>query len=105
MLEDSLVSIAMSSYNGERFIKEQIDSILEQSHSNFELIITDDGSSDTTIEIIKNYQKNDTRIKLYQNEVNLGFVQNFGKAISHHHIMNFNIGVVVGIHIVSQKIE
>ncbi len=82
MSEDSLISIAMSSYNGERFIQEQIDSILDQSYSNLELIITDDGSSDKTIEIIKNYQKNDTRIKLYQNEVNLGFVQNFGKAIS-----------------------
>jgi len=82
MLEENLVSIAMSSYNGERFIKEQIDSILDQSYSNLELVITDDGSSDKTIEIIKNYQKNDTRIKLYQNEVNLGFVQNFGKAIS-----------------------
>jgi len=82
MVEDSLVSIAMSSYNGERFIQEQIDSILDQSYSNLELIITDDGSSDKTIEIIKNYQKNDRRIKLYQNEVNLGFVQNFGKAIS-----------------------
>jgi len=82
MLEENLISIAMSSYNGERFIKEQIDSILNQSYSNLELIITDDGSSDKTIEFIKNYQKNDKRVKLYQNEVNLGFVQNFGKAIS-----------------------
>ncbi len=82
MQKDSLVSIAMCSYNGERFIQEQINSILEQSYSNFELIITDDCSSDKTIEIIKNYQANDTRIKLYQNEVNLGFVKNFEKAIS-----------------------
>lgn len=82
MREDSLISIAMCTYNGERFIKEQIDSILEQTYSNFELIITDDCSSDKTIEIIQNYQENDTRIKLYQNEVNLGFVKNFEKAIS-----------------------
>ena len=82
MHKNSLVSIAMCTYNGERFIQEQIDSILEQSHSNFELIITDDCSSDKTIEIIKNYQENDMRIKLYQNEVNLGFVKNFEKAIS-----------------------
>ncbi|PHS41753.1 MAG: hypothetical protein COB07_01535 [Sulfurovum sp.] len=82
MREDSLVSIAMCTYNGERFIKEQIDSILEQSYSHFELIITDDCSSDKTIEIIQNYQENDTRIKLHQNEVNLGFVKNFEKAIS-----------------------
>ena len=82
MSEDSLISIAMCSYNGERFIKEQIDSILDQSYSNFELIITDDRSSDKTIEIIKDYQQNDKRIKLYQNETNLGFVKNFEKAIS-----------------------
>lgn len=82
MSEQGLISIAMSTYNGERFIKEQIDSILDQSYANLELIITDDGSSDQTIEIIENYQENDTRIKLYQNETNLGFVQNFAKAIS-----------------------
>ena len=82
MSEDSLISIAMCSYNGERFIKEQIDSILYQTYSNFELIITDDCSSDKTIEIIKNYQENDKRIKLYQNETNLGFVKNFEKSIS-----------------------
>jgi glycosyltransferase involved in cell wall biosynthesis len=82
MSEQGLISIAMSTYNGERFIKEQIDSILEQSYSNLELIITDDGSSDKTIDIIKDYQKKDIRIKLYQNETNLGFVQNFAKAIS-----------------------
>lgn len=82
MSEDSLISIAMSTYNGERFIREQIDSILEQTYSNLELIITDDGSSDKTVEIIQQYQKNDKRIKLYQNETNLGFVKNFGKAIS-----------------------
>lgn len=82
MSEQGLASIAMSTYNGERFIKEQIDSILDQSYSNLELIITDDGSSDKTIDIIKDYQKKDTRVKLYQNETNLGFVQNFAKAIS-----------------------
>lgn len=46
------------------------------------MIITDDGSSDNTIEILKKYQKEDKRIKLYQNEKNLGFVKNFEKAIS-----------------------
>ncbi|NOR55884.1 MAG: glycosyltransferase [Sulfurovum sp.] len=78
----NLISIAMCTYNGERFIEEQIDSILNQSYANFELIITDDGSSDNTIEIIKKYLEHDKRIKLYQNENNLGFVKNFEKAIS-----------------------
>jgi len=78
----SLVSIAMSSYNGERFIKEQIDSILAQTYSNIELIIVDDGSKDSTLNIINDYMKKDRRIKLFQNEKNLGFIKNFEKAIS-----------------------
>jgi len=82
MSNKALVSIAMCTYNGQKFIEEQIDSILGQTHTNFELIITDDGSSDKTIEIIQNYLLRDSRIKLYQNEHNLGFVKNFEKAIS-----------------------
>lgn len=78
----NLISIAMCSYNGERFIKEQIDSIIAQTYKNFELIIVDDGSKDNTINIIKEYQLKDHRIKLFQNDNNLGFVKNFEKAIS-----------------------
>lgn len=77
-----LVSIAMCTYNGERFLKEQIDSILNQSFKNIELIVTDDCSSDTTVEILEKFQKNDIRIKIYQNEKNLGFLKNFEKSIS-----------------------
>jgi glycosyltransferase involved in cell wall biosynthesis len=77
-----MISIAMCTYNGERFIKEQLDSILNQTYKNFELIITDDDSSDKTITIIKEYIKQDKRIKLYQNNSNLGFIKNFEKAIS-----------------------
>jgi len=72
----------MCTYNGERFLIEQLDSILEQTHKNIELIITDDGSTDKTIQIIEQYLKQDNRIKLYQNKQNLGFVKNFEKAIS-----------------------
>ncbi|WP_373073757.1 glycosyltransferase family 2 protein [Sulfurimonas sp.] len=82
MVDRNLVSIAMCTYNGEKYIKEQIDSILEQTYKDFELIITDDCSSDNTINIIKEYQKIDDRIKLYENEKNLGFIKNFEKAIS-----------------------
>ena len=79
---DKLISIAMCTYNGERFVKEQIDSIIAQSYTKFELIVVDDGSKDNTINIIKDYQSKDDRIKLFQNENNLGFVKNFEKAIS-----------------------
>jgi glycosyltransferase involved in cell wall biosynthesis len=76
-----LVSIAMGTYNGEPFIAKQIKSILHQTYNNIELIIVDDGSSDRTCEIVKSFQNLDIRIKLYQNEANLGFNKNFEKAI------------------------
>jgi len=77
-----LVSIVMTTYNGEKFIRKQLDSIVNQTYKNLEIIICDDCSSDNTIDIIKAYQKKDKRIKLYINEKNLGFTKNFEKAIS-----------------------
>ena len=77
-----LISIAMCTYNGERFIIKQLESLVNQSYKNLELIIVDDDSTDSTIEIIKKYALNDSRIKFFQNEYNLGFVKNFEKAIS-----------------------
>ena len=55
------VSILMPMYNSEKYIKESINSILNQEYKNFELIIVDDGSIDSSIEIVKEY--NDSRIK------------------------------------------
>jgi len=81
-MSDKLISIAMCTYNGEKYIQEQLDSILNQTYTNLEIIITDDRSSDNTLEIIKEYQEKDARIKLYDNEKNLGFLKNFDKAIS-----------------------
>lgn len=60
-----MISVCMITYNGAKFIKEQIDSILKQLSPTDELIISDDGSTDETIEIIESYQ--DPRIKLYKN--------------------------------------
>ncbi|MDD3453716.1 MAG: glycosyltransferase family 2 protein [Bacilli bacterium] len=71
-------SIAMATYNGEKYIKEQIDSILINLTEEDEIIISDDGSTDKTIEIIKNY--NDKRIKLI-NGPKKGVKQNFSNAI------------------------
>lgn len=77
------LSVAMCTYNGEKFIKEQLNSILNQSQNVDEIIICDDGSVDSTISIIKEYQlKYPTIIKLYQNETNLKVNKNFEKAIS-----------------------
>lgn len=77
----AVISIAMATYNGQKFLTQQIDSILNQSYKNLELIICDDISTDKTIEIIEGYIKKYDFIKLYKNEINLGFVKNFEKAI------------------------
>ncbi|WP_370407933.1 glycosyltransferase family 2 protein [Tenacibaculum dicentrarchi] len=66
------VSIITPSYNSEKFISETIDGILNQSYDNWELLITDDGSTDKTIEIIKGYQKVTDKIKLFKLEKNGG---------------------------------
>jgi glycosyltransferase involved in cell wall biosynthesis len=81
MKDIPLVSIALCTYNGEKFLVKQLESILNQDYSNIEVIITDDCSSDTTREILEAYQKKDEKIKLYLNESNLGYTKNFEKAV------------------------
>jgi glycosyltransferase involved in cell wall biosynthesis len=80
--EKPLVSIAMCTYNGELFLRQQMDSLLAQDYPNHEIIITDDCSSDTTFQILKEYQAEHPHIRAIQNETNLGFVKNFEKSIS-----------------------
>lgn len=67
-----LVSIIMPSHNSERFIKFSIESILSQTYENWELLISDDDSSDNTIQEIKKYARLDNRIKLFQLSKNSG---------------------------------
>jgi glycosyltransferase involved in cell wall biosynthesis len=64
------VSVIMTIFNGKKFLHEAIDSVLLQTLKDFELIIIDDGSTDSSLEIVKSY--NDQRIKLLINEVNRG---------------------------------
>lgn len=77
-----MISIAMTSYNGEEFIQKQINSILHQEYQNFELIICDDCSKDNTRGILQQFEKCDNRIHVFFNEKNLGFKKNFERAIS-----------------------
>ncbi|MBP1629401.1 MAG: glycosyl transferase [Bacteroidetes bacterium] len=72
-MEDyGLVSIIMPSYNSSRFIDESIDSVLSQTYQNWELLITDDCSTDNTIEIINEYIQKDNRIKIFKHNINSG---------------------------------
>jgi glycosyltransferase involved in cell wall biosynthesis len=77
-----LVSVAMCTYNGARYIREQLDSILQQTYPNLEIVIVDDASRDTTAEIVQSYADRDRRIIFQANAENLGYNRNFEKAIS-----------------------
>ncbi len=67
-----MVSIITPTFNSEKYIKDTIDSIITQTYTNWELLITDDCSSDSTCDIIEGYVRNDPRIKLYRLEKNCG---------------------------------
>jgi len=75
--KEQKVSVVMPAYNASDYIKEAIDSVLNQTYSNFELIIIDDASTDNTWEIIKSYD--DKRIRPYKNEENLKIVKTRNK--------------------------
>lgn len=77
-----LVSVVMCTYNGDRFLKEQVDSILEQDYPNFELIISDDASSDNTRNVLKLYEDHPHTKIFYQAE-NIGLIKNFAMATAH----------------------
>jgi glycosyltransferase involved in cell wall biosynthesis len=76
-----LVSVALATFNGEKYLRKQLDSIYSQTYKNIEVIVTDDCSVDQTINILKEY-KNTYGLIYFINEQNLGFVKNFEKAIS-----------------------
>lgn len=76
------VSVALCTYNGEKYLPEQLDSILGQTVQVDEVIVCDDGSKDRTAEILFSYQKKYPHIfRIFQNKNNLGFIKNFEKAI------------------------
>ena len=63
-----LVSIILPVYNGEKYLKESIESVLEQTYERWELLILDDCSTDHTADISKEYVSRDSRIKYFRNE-------------------------------------
>ena len=71
------ISIGLPVYNGEKFLRKKIESILSQTFENFEFIISDNGSTDTTENICLEYQKKDSRIKYFRHETNKGITWNF----------------------------
>lgn len=88
-MNNPIVSVVMSVYNDEKYVSLAIDSILNQSHKNFEFIIINDGSTDETLEILKEYEAKDSRIVLIDQEnkgltksLNIGIKKANGKYIA-----------------------
>lgn len=78
-MENPKVTIFMAVYNGEKYIKEAIDSALKQTFRNFELLIIDDGSTDRSLDIINTYK--DSRIKVLRNDQNSGLFETRNRGI------------------------
>jgi glycosyltransferase involved in cell wall biosynthesis len=76
------VSIGLPVYNGENYLAEALDSLLTQTFDDFELIITDNASTDRTPEICNRYLACDSRVRYYRNEVNLGSAGNYGRSFA-----------------------
>lgn len=82
---DELISIVLPIYNGERFMRKSIDSVISQTYKNWELLIVDDCSTDNTASIAHEYVQKDSRIHYFKNEKNLRLPRNLNRGFSLTH--------------------
>jgi len=76
-----LVTVIIPAYNSKKYLRECLDSVLHQTYSNLQILLINDGSTDTTLSIFKEYEKNDTRIEIYsQNNRGVSSSRNLGVA-------------------------
>lgn len=75
------LSVLLSVHNGERYVREAIESILTQTYRDFEFVIVDDGSTDRTSQILDEFAKKDARIVVIKNEINIGLTASLNKAL------------------------
>lgn len=80
-----LVNIGFPVYNAEKFICQALDSLLNQDYEHFELIISDNHSTDSTEEICLDYRARDKRVRYFRNEMNVGAIKNFNKVFELSH--------------------
>ena len=83
MLDGPLVSVLMTVYNREKYLAEAIESVMASTYKNWELIIVDDRSKDTSVKIANEYAEKDSRIRAYINDKNLGDYPNRNRAASY----------------------
>ena len=83
------IGIIVPVYNAEKYLKKCIDSILNQTHMNFELLLVDDGSTDNSLSIMKNYENKDQRVKVFHK-------QNGGQGSARNLALNYATGDFIG---------
>lgn len=81
MQQSPLVSVVLATYNGERFLRTQLDSIVQQTYPNLEVVVVDDRSTDTTVAILNEYAARYPYLRVIVNETNLGYIGNFEKGM------------------------
>ncbi|HEY5370674.1 MAG TPA: glycosyltransferase [Hanamia sp.] len=79
LINSPFVSVVIATYNGERYLKEQLDSVFEQTYPNLEIIVVDDYSSDTTVSILHQFALLHSNMKVFANERNIGPIKTFEK--------------------------
>jgi len=77
-----LVSVILGTYNGEKYIETQLESIITQSYKNIEIIIVDDSSKDNTVAIVNEFAKKHENIKIHAFKENVGYIKNFERGIA-----------------------
>src|ERR1035437_771680 len=81
MKKQSLISVIMPVYNASEYLSKAIESILWQTHTNWELICVNDGSTDNSLSILKAFAKKDKRIKVFSNKTKRGIGYSLNKAL------------------------
>lgn len=90
-MKNPKITVILSVYNGEKYLKKALDSIINQSLKDIEIILINDGSQDSSLKILKEYEKTDSRIKIINNEKNLGLgtSRNIGLSIAKGEYISF----------------
>lgn len=76
-----LITIGIPTYNGAKYLRESLDSVINQTYQNLDILVIDDNSRDDTISIIEEYQRRDSRIRLIRNLENPGMLANWNRCL------------------------
>lgn len=76
------ISVVMSVYNAEKYLREAVDSILNQTYSDFEFILINDKSTDTSGDILKDYEQKDRRVVVLENDQNIGLTKSLNRGLA-----------------------